>query len=257
MSELINAIKAVNVNLVRALIEKGANVNEATEADEFNESISPLFMAFYRRNVEIIKLLLENNADILKADDCGFTALHLASVLGDTEIITFLLDKGAAINAVLQTDGSTPLHDACATYYHRHDHNIEAIKLLIKNGANVNATNNDQQKPLALTEGNVELAKLIIPHMLLEKPVQEKPDYIKNNQELSLFWDEQFEKINDLLREVGYQLTADIVKKITSQQKTTTLCSLAYQFFKPLTIKQNLSETENVGSIQSTVSTLN
>ncbi len=72
--------------------------------------------------------------------------------------------------------------------------NIEAVKLLIEKGGDVNAINNRQAKPLAIANRNVELVKLLTPHMLIKDAIQEKPDCLKNKDELSLFWDESLKK---------------------------------------------------------------
>ncbi|MEN9447624.1 MAG: hypothetical protein RJA25_914 [Bacteroidota bacterium] len=239
MLELYNAAQNRDLDLVKFLISEGANVNEANEFGD-----TPLSTACYCGHTEIAKLLIMHEADIHAADDRGITVLHNACSSGDIETIRLLLAKGAKVNAASSFSGSTPLHCACLGAPPDFKRNIEAVKLLIEEGADVNAIDNRQHKPLALANRNVELIKLIIPHMLLQMPKQEKPDCLQKNQELSLFWDDQFQKINGLLQELGYQLTVDIIKNINSQQKNTTLCSLAFKFFKPPTIELNILETD-------------
>ncbi|KAK2024949.1 ankyrin, partial [Colletotrichum zoysiae] len=56
----------------------------------------------------IVRLLLENGADISALDMEGATALHLASLAGHTEVVELLCAKGADVTAVNQ-EGSTPL----------------------------------------------------------------------------------------------------------------------------------------------------
>lgn len=239
MLELYNAAQNGELDLVKLLISEGANVNEANEFGD-----TPLGTACYFGHSEIARLLIVNKADIHAADDGGITVLHNACSNGDIEIIRLLLAKGAEINAVSNVNGTTPLHCACLGSPPYFERNIEAVRLLIEEGADVNAINNRQHKPLAIANGNVELAKLLILHMLIKKPAQEKPDCLKNKEKLSLFWDEQFKKINGLPKELGYQLAKDIFNKITSEQKGLTLSRLAFQFFKPSTIEHNIAETE-------------
>lgn len=162
-----------------------------------------------------------------------------------------LLAQGADVNAVSNVSGSTPLHCACLGTPPYFERNIEAVKLLIEKGADVNAINNKQNKPLAIANRNVELAKLLIPHMLVKKLKQEKPYNIQNSQELSLFWDEQFEMIgkrNGLIHALGKTLTNDIFRKITSEKKGLTLIRLSLRFFKPSTTEPNILETETVSN---------
>ncbi|MBA2653461.1 MAG: ankyrin repeat domain-containing protein [Gammaproteobacteria bacterium] len=71
-----------------------------------------LFCACVVGNVEAVKQLIENNANvncILKSMLDGKTPLHFAAEYGCDEIITLLLKKGAAVNAQ-DNDGNTPLH---------------------------------------------------------------------------------------------------------------------------------------------------
>ena len=48
--------------------------------------------------MKVVKLLLENGADIDLQDEEGYTALHAASQSGFTEIVSFLLEKQAVVN---------------------------------------------------------------------------------------------------------------------------------------------------------------
>ena len=243
MFEFYNAAQNGDLDLVESLIREGANVNEANEFGD-----SPLSVAYYYGHIEIAKLLIANKADVRATDPNGFTVLHNASSNGDFEIMRLLLAAGADVNAISNVSGSTPLHCACLGAPPDFERNIEAVKLLIQKGADVNAKDNKQHKPLELANRNVELAKLIIPNMLLKRPEQEKPNRLNKKEEVSLFWDKQVEKNARLVKELGYHLTADIFNKITSQQKNTALCSLAYQFFKPPSIEQSISEPAKIVS---------
>ena len=71
----------------------------------------PLEMAAQTGQIEIVKFLLEKGADI-NADRGGTTALHMAAIFGGkTELIELLLEKGADINA-RAGNGHTPLNFA-------------------------------------------------------------------------------------------------------------------------------------------------
>lgn len=85
------------------------------------------------------------------------TPLHWALKNGQVYASKLLIDNGADVNAK-NNDGHTPLHYACVFGH------VDAAKLLIHNEANVNAKDNDGYTPLhcACENGHVDVAKLLI-----------------------------------------------------------------------------------------------
>lgn len=62
--------------------------------------------------VAVVRLLLQNNADVNWQDKNGCTALHRASTRGCKEMVQLLLENGADAN-LNNKDRWTPLHGAC------------------------------------------------------------------------------------------------------------------------------------------------
>jgi len=88
--------------------------------------------------LDMLKLLIENGADIHQKDFAGQTALHRAALTpkGETSgLIKYLIAKGADINAK-DNDGNTPLHVAYAAK------NDDTVNLLINSGADTTIKNN-------------------------------------------------------------------------------------------------------------------
>ena len=56
-------------------------------------------MASERGHLDIVKCLIEKGADVNAKDEDEETALHLASEEGHLEIVQYLIEKGADINA--------------------------------------------------------------------------------------------------------------------------------------------------------------
>lgn len=95
---------------------------------------------------ECVRYLLEQGAAIHGKGGAGAyaTPLNFASVSGDVETMSLLLEHGADVN-LAPMEGITPLQDACGRYS-----NLSAIKLLLQHGANINQRNIFGQTALML-----------------------------------------------------------------------------------------------------------
>lgn len=90
--------------------------------------ISPLMQASIEGNLEEVKSLIRNGADINAKDKYGDTALMGASREGNLEVVKFLVQKGANIN-VKNEDGNTALMEALG------EGNLEVVQYLKSKGA--------------------------------------------------------------------------------------------------------------------------
>jgi len=86
---LEEAVDSNDPQIVKLLIEKGANVRDSS---------LPLFSAAYSNSVEIAKILVENGADLNEATTDGRTPLMIAVEQGSYEMVRFLLEKGADVS---------------------------------------------------------------------------------------------------------------------------------------------------------------
>ena len=68
---------------------------------------SLLHWAVLLKNFELVKLLVENGADVNAIASTGETPLHYAVLVRDTEIINYLLQKGANPN-IANNKGEMP-----------------------------------------------------------------------------------------------------------------------------------------------------
>ncbi|AGJ98552.1 Ankyrin repeat domain protein [Wolbachia endosymbiont of Drosophila simulans wNo] len=142
------AIIYSNLKIVRALLEKGIDVNiEGT----FNET--PLHGAARVDNFEIVKALLENGANVNAKGDFGYTPLHLAVEHDHLEIVKYLIENKADINAK-SNFSYTPLHLAV-----KHGH-LEIVKYLVENKADINVKDKSNTTPLYYADASGHLETL-------------------------------------------------------------------------------------------------
>lgn len=88
---LIRAIYLDNIDVVKYLIEKGANLN--ISINTFNGAF-PLVIACIKGNLEIIKLLIESGAEFNNCDGNGYTPLDHCVIRGFYNCSQYLISKG-------------------------------------------------------------------------------------------------------------------------------------------------------------------
>ncbi len=108
------------MEVVKYLLRAGAAVNAPIRNIE---RWAPLHVALNVRNLEMVRLLLNHDADPNVRAHNGYTPVHLAAQNGDIEILRLLLFYGADIE-VKTEDGRTPLDLA------QEASQVEAVKLL-------------------------------------------------------------------------------------------------------------------------------
>ncbi|KAG6584968.1 Vps9-Ankyrin repeat-containing protein [Phytophthora cinnamomi] len=138
---LYHAVDKENVELVKVLLGNGAEVNGSKQ----DESPPPLRAAVFRRNVELVTLLLKRGANVnRKYTIVTGTTKRTMSVLFESTseaVYNLLLRRGGDVN-MKDSTGDTPLH------VHASKWSASFVNGLVEHGADVNALDTDNRTPL-------------------------------------------------------------------------------------------------------------
>src|SRR5438132_338259 len=145
-SAFFDAIKAGELDRVKTMVSADPSLVDARDAEG-----SAILTAVYHRQKEIVNLLVARGAAL---------SLFEAAAAGEIERVERLLaDAGADLNAV-DAGGWRPLHLAAA------NNNLDSMRTLVAQGADVTATNKDRLTAIQLAEqkNHKEAAALLKRH---------------------------------------------------------------------------------------------
>ena len=109
-------------------------------------------------NIEAVRSLLRQAADVNSAQGDGMTALHWAAISGDADMTELLLYAGANVRATTRLGSYTPLFLAAKSGH------AGVIEPLLEAGANAQAPGVGGVSPLmvAASSGDVETVRLLV-----------------------------------------------------------------------------------------------
>jgi hypothetical protein len=96
---LISAVRSQNLDIVKFLLEHGADVNEH---DQSVYHWTPLLFAIRNNNLNLIRYLLQSGANPLYIDKCEISTLKHAQRTGRADIVNILTDAIKAMEIDLQ-----------------------------------------------------------------------------------------------------------------------------------------------------------
>ena len=98
--------------------------------------VTPLMMAVIAEDLAMIKVFVEHGADVNAKRSDDMSVLQIAIFSNNAEIIEYLISKGANPHEILSNEDDSYMTLLMMASYHGC---LESVKILVKNGANVNA----------------------------------------------------------------------------------------------------------------------
>ena len=151
-SPLMEAIENGNIPLMKLLIENGADINKTNE-----NGFTPLMEAVDEGEFGVVKFLVEElGVDVNAQAKEGWTALFEALDEGEEQIFSYLLEHGAQMTTL--KNGTSLLHEAVD------EGQLAMVKQLISMGADVNQVAHDHWTPLmeAIDEQHPQMISVLI-----------------------------------------------------------------------------------------------
>ncbi len=151
--KLLAAVQDADLNEVKDLINQKANINAK---DMYGWT--PLHFAASRDKLSVVEFLFNNNANIKAKDVYGNTPLHVAAQYSSNlEIVKFLLDKDISGINDITNNGWTPLHVAIQ------GNKLNTVELLLGRGADIEVRDiyNQTSLDLATRKDYLDIAGIL------------------------------------------------------------------------------------------------
>ncbi|KAL1612887.1 hypothetical protein SLS60_001117 [Paraconiothyrium brasiliense] len=168
---LVEAIKTRDVSLVKLVLDRGSNPNEATAS-----GLYPIFAAFNACSAPVVQALVEQGADVTLRNPHGPSVLQaaLASPLSrDKEAITsvfeLLLSRGADASTTY-SDGRTILHRTVG----QDPGLVKIVQLLLKHGVSIDAQDRNGYTALHVAAASPPCVALLLKHGANPNTVNDK-----------------------------------------------------------------------------------
>ncbi|MDD5326918.1 MAG: ankyrin repeat domain-containing protein [Phycisphaerae bacterium] len=151
--DIFTASATGDIERVRDFLRNDPNMVNATQGDY---NTTPLHYATSSGQIEMVKFLIEKGADVNAGYPQKPTPLHLAALQGHLEVAEMLINKGAEVNAK-DNFGFTPLFLATEKG------SKDMVELLIAKGTDVNVKNNNGKTALGMAKerGRTDIVELL------------------------------------------------------------------------------------------------
>lgn len=171
--DFLEAVKEGKTNIVEYILTDAAHKKDIRKVDE--DDRTALHIAAESGNLEIVKLLVESDPEILeRKDESNRTALHYAAYEGHLSVVEYLIQKAPQLvnkanknverkPFIQKEENFTPLH------YAAQEGRLEVVRFLVDHGANLIASAgyfDSYKTPIAKAAKNGHFA--VVKHLLAQ-----------------------------------------------------------------------------------------
>ena len=135
MKELITAVLKNDLIMIKKILKNGIDLNQPLELED-EENIF-FFAIKHKVDVEILKLLIENDLDLSYTNEQGIGIFDEALNYDDLEFIKYLVEE-KKLNPLVtnRKSGFTPIMQVSSYGY------LDIVKYLVKKGADIEERDN-------------------------------------------------------------------------------------------------------------------
>ena len=160
------ALQHRNTTITKLLLDRGASPSLARDAD-VRFPLHSIISDGHEDALSLVHMLLEHGADVDLVDDRGMTAIALAVVVENLEVVHLLLQKNAKTTLWNSIDYMGTNILVLATGIPTNPlKSLKMTQLMLEHGLNVDICNAIGETPLlcAANHGNLDVAKLLLDH---------------------------------------------------------------------------------------------
>ncbi|CAF0712636.1 unnamed protein product [Brachionus calyciflorus] len=116
INALIIATESGSFACVKCLVENGLDVNYRIDGKGETAGRTPLFCASVKNHPDIVEYLIQHGADVNASEDSGLSCLHIAATLGHDRVVEILCKNKADINqSIIIDDQPVTAYDLAST----------------------------------------------------------------------------------------------------------------------------------------------
>jgi ankyrin repeat protein len=134
INALIIATESGSFACVKCLVENGLDVNYRIDGKGETAGRTPLFCASVKNHPDIVEYLIEHGADVNASEDSGLSCLHISATLGHDRVVEILCKNQADINqSIIIDDQPVTAYDLALT-----QEKTNVCNILVKYGYQIN-----------------------------------------------------------------------------------------------------------------------